>query len=331
MLGTIAKFPQLVESGCRAAKRVKLELEYCDGGIRFLGLGGSAIGGDIIRDWLGPGIVGGVTVDRNYLLSAPIRKDSLVICCSYSGNTAETLSMLSIALKSKAKNIILISSDGKLAGIARSKHLPFIRLDKVPMPRASLPMVFAAVATVLDRIGTTEGACRSMLGSLSSCRKYIKSELAIGVPTERNPAKQSAHTIYGFVPVAIAPVTIESIARRWKTQMNENAKQHCFYGTFPEITHNEIVPWSRDDRSQGFVAVTVHDLCDNRSLKSGFDRFTETMRRSVRTIDVRPRGKNRIEAMMNNILLADFTSVYSAFLSGVDPTPVEEIVEFKKR
>ena len=331
MLGTLAKFPQLVESGRKAALRIKLDMDPCAGGIRFLGLGGSAIGGDIIRDWLGGNIAGGVTVDRGFEPSAPLRKDALVICCSYSGNTVETLSMLGRVMKSKVENIVLISSDGELAAIARSKRLPFIRLEKVPMPRASLPLVFSAVATVCDRLGLTKKASSSMISALGSCRKFIKNELAIEVPTEKNPAKQIAHTVHGFVPVAIAPVTMESIARRWKTQMNENAKQHCFFGTFPEITHNEIVPWLRDKRSQNFTAILLHDLLDNQKMKKGFDKFRGTIASSVRTIDVQAHGKSRIEVMMNHILLADFASVYSAFLSGVDPTPVDEITSFKTR
>jgi len=123
---------------------------------------------------------------------------------------------------------------------------------------------------------------------------------------------------------------MESIARRWKTQMNENAKQHCFFGTFPEITHNEIVPWLRDERSHIFTALLLHDLLDNTKMKKGFDKFRGTIASSVRTIAVQAHGKSRIEVMMNHILLADFASVYSAFLSGVDPTPVDEIMNFKK-
>jgi glucose/mannose-6-phosphate isomerase len=330
MLGTLVKFPQLVESGRKAASKVKLEMDPCDGGIRFLGLGGSAIGGDIIRDWLGGSIAGGVSVDRGFDLSAPLRKDSLVICCSYSGNTVETLSMLNRVLKSKVKNVILISSDGELSKIARSKDLPIIKLEKVPMPRASLPLVFSAVATVCDRLGLTKKADSTMISALGSCRKLIRKELAAGVPTEGNPAKQIAHMVHGFVPIAIAPVTIESIARRWKTQMNENAKQHCFFGTFPEVTHNEIVPWLRDERSQVFTAIFLHDLLDDAKMSKGFDRFRSAIAGSVRMIDVQANGKSRIEVMMNHLLLADFASVYSAFLSGVDPTPVHEITSFKK-
>ncbi len=331
MLGTLAKFPQLVESGRKTASKVKLDMDPCTGGIRFLGLGGSAIGGDIIHDWLGGSIAGGVTVDRGFEPSAPLRKDSLVICCSYSGNTVETLSMLDRVMKSKAENIILISSDGELSKIARSKNLPLIKLEKVPMPRASLPLVFSAVATVCDRLGLTKKASSTMISALGSCRKFIRNELASGIPTEKNPAKQIAHMVHGFVPVAIAPATIESTARRWKTQMNENAKQHCFYGTFPELTHNEIVAWLRDVRSQVFTAIFLHDLLDDSKMSKGFDKFRDTIAGSVRMIDVQANGKSRIEVMMNHILLADYASVYSAFLSGVDPTPVLEITSFKKR
>lgn len=329
MLGTISRFPQLVESGYRAASKIKLDFDSCSGGIRFLGVGGSAIAGDVIRDWLGKNIPGGVTVDRGFNLSSPLIDDSLVICCSYSGNTIETLSMLNQIIKSKAKKVLLISSNGELAEIAKRKCIPLIKLEKVPMPRASLPLVFSSVAAICDRIGLTKKAASSMLDALKSCKKFIKEEIGADIPTEKNPAKRIAHTIHGFVPIALSPVTIESIARRWKTQMNENAKQHCFFGIFPEISHNEIVPWLRDERSQFFVAMLLQDLCEDEKLRKGFDRFRKTLIGSIRTVDIQACGKSRIEVLMNHMLLADFTSVYSAFLSGVDPTPVDEIISFK--
>jgi len=329
MLGTISSFPQLIEAGSRAALSSDLGELRCKGGIRFLGLGGSAIGGDFIRDWLGNSINGGVMVERGFQLSSPVKPDSLVICCSYSGNTAETIGMLEQAMKSKSKNMLLISSGGELEKIAKKKSLPFIKLGKVPMPRASLPMVISSVASVLDEVGSTKDAGKKLLAAADPCRKFICKELSIDVPTGKNVAKQIAHTIHGFVPVAIAPAGMTSIARRWKTQMNENAKQHCFFGTFPEISHNEIVPWLRDARSEIFVAIFLDDVFNDKRLEGGFSRFKKALTGSIKTVDVSALGKSRIESLLNHVLLADFTSVYSAFLSQVDPTPVEEITRFK--
>jgi len=331
MLGTISRTPQLIEAGRKAASSLKVGNLDCSGGIRFLGLGGSAIGGDFIRDWLGKSITGGVTVDRGFQPSSPLRRDSLAICCSYSGNTAETLGMLDGVMRSNSKNVIIISSGGKLEMIAKKKSLPFIKLAKLPMPRASLPMVISSVATALDKIGATRKAGDEMQKAVKPCAKFIREELSIDVPTERNSAKQIAHTIHGFVPIAIAPAGMGSIARRWKTQMNENAKQHCFFGTFPEISHNELVPWLRDARSDAFVALFLDDKFDDRRLENRFSSFKRALKGSVKTIDVKAFGKSRLEAMVNHVLLADFTSVYCAFLSQVDPTPVDEITRFKKR
>jgi len=329
MLGVISSFPQLIKNGHDAVASSDVRQLECEGGIRFLGLGGSAIGGDFIRDWLGRSITGGVTVDRGFRTSSPVRRDSLIICCSYSGNTAETLGMLEQVLAAKTKNVLLISSGGQLEKIAKKKSLPFIKLGKVPMPRASLPLVISSVATVLDDIGATKRSAQELLAAGASCRKFIRSELSVAVPTGKNSAKQIAHTIHGFVPVVIAPAGMASIARRWKTQMNENAKQHCFFGTFPEISHNEIVPWLRDARSEVFVAILIEDLFDDRRLESGFSKFRLSIEGTIKTVYVKAYGKKRIEAMLDHVLLADFTSAYSAFLSQVDPTPVPEIAKFK--
>jgi glucose/mannose-6-phosphate isomerase len=330
MLGAISAFPQLVRSGEKAASKAKVGSLDCYNGIRFLGIGGSAIGGDFIRDWLGPSIPGGVVVERGYSFSSTLRERELVICCSYSGDTAETLGMLGQALKADPKNLLIISSGGKLGELAAKKSLAYIKLEKVPMPRASLPAVISSVTAVLDRIGTTSKASSQLRSAADSSQKFVRKEIALDVPTERNSAKQIAHMVQGFIPIAIAPSGLESIARRWKTQMNENAKQHCFFGTFPEISHNEIMPWLRDIRSEAFVALLIQDKSDGGKLEKSFAKFRALMREAVKTVDIGAYGKSRVEAMINNILLADFTSVYCAFLSGVDPTPVEEIVRFKK-
>lgn len=330
MLGAISKFSDLVESGYKAARETEFDFDDCDGGLVFLGLGGSAIGGDVVRDWIGDRIPNGVRVERGYGLSSPVGKNSLVVCCSYSGNTSETISMLHEVMKSSDENLVLISSDGKLTEIAKKRKLPLIRLEPGMPPRATLASVVSALSVISDNVGWTRKASSEILAASESCGAFLKSSLSSKVPEPKNLAKQLAHQVHGFIPVAIAPNCMESVARRWKTQMNENAKQHCFFGTFPEISHNEIVAWQRDARSDALMAIFLEGAELTSDLQEGFARFEAVIKKSARTISISPIGKSRIENLLCHVLIADFTSTYSAILSGVDPTPVDEITRFKK-
>jgi len=329
MLGIISRFANLVESGYKSASSLEADFSDCNGGLVFLGLGGSAIGGDIIRDWIGGQIPDGVRIERGFELSGPIASDSLVICCSYSGNTRETLSMLGQAVGSKHKNLLIISSDGKLKDIARKKRLHFIQLEPGMPPRTSLPSVVSAVSVISDSIGWTRKASSEILAAADACGIFLRKSLGQDVPEPKNLAKQLAHQIHGFIPVAIAPSCMESVARRWKTQMNENAKQHCFFGSFPEISHNEIVPWQRDARSDALVALLLKGIGLSEELEQAFARLESFLRKSARTISISPVGRSKIEVILSHVLIADFTSTYSAILSKVDPTPVDEITAFK--
>ena len=329
MLGMISRFSDLIESGYKAAGALEFDFKDCDGGLVFLGLGGSAIGGDIIRDWIGDRIPSGVRVERGFDLSSPIGQNSLVICCSYSGNTRETVSMLNDAMMSGNRNLVIISSNGKLADMAKGKKLPFVRLDSGMPPRTTLASVVSAVSVISDSIGWTRKASSEILAAADSCGAFLRRNLDQKVPEPKNLAKQLAHQLHGFIPVAIAPNCMESVARRWKTQMNENAKQHCFFGTFPEISHNEIVPWQRDARSDALVAILLKGAELNKELEKSFAKFESVIKKSARTISISPVGKRRIENLLSHVLIADYTSAYSAFLSNVDPMPVDEIAGFK--
>ena len=329
MLGVISRFSKLVEAGYKSAKNLDYRFDELRGGIRFLGLGGSAIGGDLIRDWIGKHIPGGIRVERGYDISSPIDSNSLVICCSYSGNTVETLSMLNQILKSKSKNVIIITSNGELSKTAKKKSLPLIKLEKGMPPRTSLPEVVSAVSVITDQLKWTKKASSEILAASDSCGSFLKRNLAANVPESKNIAKQLAHQMHGFIPIVIAPYNMESVARRWKTQMNENAKQHCFFGTFPELTHNEIVPWQRDSRSEMLLALLLKSNERNVLLSERFKKFRETLSSSAKSIEIEPVGRGRIEMLMSHVLMADYTSAYSAILSKIDPTPVDEIVRFK--
>lgn len=330
MIGRILSIDAMIQSGYKLANNIPIDKGGKVRGIHFLGLGGSAIGGDFIKDWIGHSIPGGVTVERGYSLSRSPAINSLIICCSYSGNTKETLGMLSDIKKRRSKGILLISSNGRLMEISEEKKIPILKLEPGFPPRASLPMIIGALSAISDRIGWTRGASEELLSASRSCSQYALSALAPEVPTDGNPAKQLAHQMHGFVPVVISPHTMKSIARRFQSQMNENAKQHCFSAIFPEASHNQIVPWLRDRKSNLFLPVILRDFDERPQLRKDLDRFRDTIAGSTRIAELRSVGKTRIEYLLSYLLIIDLATTYHGILSGIDPTPVTEIDLFKQ-
>lgn len=330
MLGRILSIDAMIQSGYKLANNIPIDKGGKVHGIHFLGLGGSAIGGDFVSDWIGRSIRGGVTVDRGYSISRTPAPNSLIICCSYSGNTKETLGMLNEVNKKRSRGILMISSDGRLLEIAEEKRIPIIKLEPGMPPRTSLPMVIGALSSISDRIGWTRGASEELLSASKACGQYGGSALAPEIPTDRNPAKQLAHQMHGFVPVVIAPYTMRSLARRFRSQMNENAKQHCFSAIFPEASHNQIVPWLRDKKSDLLLPIILRDFDEEPPLVNDLDRFRDTIARSARIAEFRSVGRTRIEYLLSYLLIIDLASAYHGILSEVDPTPVNEINAFKE-
>jgi glucose/mannose-6-phosphate isomerase len=146
---------------------------------------------------------------------------------------------------------------------------------------------------------------------------------------ERSDAKALALALHGYAPVIYGAASTVAVARRWKAQINENAKAPAFSADLPEADHNEICAWERaGDR---FAAV----LLDDRSLPPRMDRRVELtaglvaasgapMRRVV------ARGELPLERVMSLVFLGDLVSIYLAALDGIDPTPVDQIERFKR-
>ncbi len=326
MLASVEALPEHLAEGVRLG-RASGAPKAGGGGIVVCGVGGSAIGGDMLRAWLSTVSDARVEVVRGYALPRGLSRDALVVVSSYSGNTEETLSMLEDA-RSRASKLVTVSSGGSLAQASESQSIPHVRVPAGMVPRASFGYMFGALLGIADRAGVAspggqvDEACRAL--------RALNDESAVGIRTQDNAAKRMAHELHGTVPVVIGHGISAPVAKRWANQMNENAKCVAFSSELPEMDHNEIVSWVSDPRSQGFSAVFLdHGHSDGRMARR-LEVTRELVCRRARAHMVKAVGEAPLAQMMSLVALGDYVSVYSAVLRGEDPSTTAPIEELKR-
>ncbi|MGQ9475593.1 MAG: bifunctional phosphoglucose/phosphomannose isomerase [Actinomycetota bacterium] len=333
MLAAVESFPHQ----CREALRMGRELlDLPEGeGIRrvaYLGMGGSAIGGDILRVLLEEATGLPISVHRSYRLPALLGPDTLAIAASYSGNTEETLSAYDDAIYLGCR-LLVLTSGGQLLEKARGYRHPYVVIPPGLQPRAALGYLFLPAAVVIERLGLIQGFVRVA----SEAVEYLEEkagEWGRISSAKRNFAKQMALRLAGKIPVIYGTEGLLGVAAyRWKCQFNENSKCPSFYHVVPEMNHNEIVGWHRlEDFSRRVEVVFLLEEDARPRVAKRVEITADLLRDRVGGVTViRVGGRTRTEKLLGAIYLGDFVSVYLALLNGVDPTPVESISVLKER
>ena len=312
MLGVIKDFPRQCREALDLPRGISVSGEITS--IVVIGMGGSAVGGDLLRAYLHDTKIP-VFVVRDYKVPEFVDDYTLVFAVSYSGNTEETLSALKDA-KEKGAKIIGITSGGKLEGECE-------KVIKIPFglqPRAALAYLFFPMLGVLHNsniVNVKNSELNEMLAIVKNSEKFDSEGEAL------------AKKIKEKIPIVYASQLLEPVAFRWKTQVNENAKMPCFYNVFSEMNHNEIAGYKGMDRK--FVAVLLKDKHDNESIKKRMKICKELMEERVNVEEVEVKGESLLARMISTVYLGDFVSYYLAVWNRVDPSPVEIIEKMKKK
>lgn len=300
-------------------------------GIRHIvvaGMGGSAIGGDVLRCCLRSSCPVAVWVNRDYGLPAFVGEDCLVFAVSYSGNTEETLASFEAAKRCKA-NLVAVTSGGELAKRAQEEGIPLIRIPQGLPPRAALGYLFAPLAKVVESLGLVQGL-GSDLQEAVAVLKRMRDDLS-GPGSE---AQLVAEKLKGKIPViwGVSPL-LEAACMRWKAQINENAKSPAFSNCFPELNHNEFVGVEEPKEILEKVAVVLlRDLKqEGQNLKRMINTQELLQTKIKEFVTVNSRGESELARVFSLMYFGDYVSVYLAAGYEVDPVPVFLIEELKKR
>jgi glucose/mannose-6-phosphate isomerase len=328
MVGNLAgQVRDAYQAGCHVISDGGGEL----GGIAVAGMGGSAIGGDLVASAFIDSLPSPMATIRGYQLPDWLTSRSLVFAVSYSGNTEETLSCLGQALE-RGCNLVAISSGGKISQTARERELPLIEVPSSLQPRAAMGFLSIPIAACLESMGLATDVERDVdetAGVLSLLAELYGPE----VPASENPAKQLAATFHQKIPVIYGAEVTAVAAMRWKCQINENAKALAFYHEFPELNHNEVVGWeSPADLMDRFRVIYLKDDQFHPQNKKRMDVTAGLLKDYVGDIlEHHSSGRSRLARLFSSIYLGDYVSLYMAVLYGIDPSPVVRIEALKKQ
>jgi glucose/mannose-6-phosphate isomerase len=339
MLGAIAGLPRQLTAGYAVA-RERLAGGFGEAGtaapparptgLAVCGMGGSAIGADLVLASV-PGIPVPSVVVRGYELPAWVGPQTLVAAASYSGDTVETLSCVAAAL-ARGCRPVCVTSGGRLSAFAVEHDLPLIPIPGGQQPRASVGYLSAPLLAVLE----TAGLCAAVQADLDETVRLLRAgaaELAPEAGPTAEPAKALARTLHGRQVVVYGAGLTVPAARRWKGQINENAKAPSFWNELPELDHNELMGWtSLPELTAATVAVFLEDAAsDARLLRRAELTAAEIEAFGVTVERVQARGSSRLARLFSLVQLGDYVSFYLALLYGADPTPVKAIQDFKAR
>jgi len=289
------------------------------------GMGGSGIGGDLLKDWARNRTTVPIEVNREYQLPAYAGRRTLVLVTSYSGDTEESLGAFLDALKRKCM-IYCVSSGGALLENAERLKVPYLRVPGGMPPRAALPYLFVPLLKCMEKMGLVSGASEELSEALQLLEKISKDN-SPEKPAKENFSKTLALNIGQTAPVVYGFGFYRSVAQRFKQQFNENSKVPAKWEVFSELNHNEIVGWERaSELGKCFSAIFIRDKEEPTEIHSRIEITKELVGKAgLELFEVPAQGKSPLAKILSTICIGDFTSIYLALLHSVDPTPVKTI------
>lgn len=332
MLGRVAELPRQ----CRDAwaRAISLELPADDRPIRdivILGIGGSAIGGDLLRTLVASECPVPIAVNRDYTLPAFVGPETLAIISSYSGNTEETLVTSELARQAGAR-LVAFTTGGQVAARSSEWGVPLFRHAYRSQPRAALGYSLIPLLGLLVQLGLVADKAADVEEAIAVMDAW-QTEIRETVPFARNAAKQLAARLHEHLPVVYGSGYLSEVARRWKGQFNENAKQWGVFEQMPELNHNAVVGYDWPaDLADKVIVVILRSSLDHPRNQVRFDVTAEILaQKGIASETVHARGERPLAQMLSAIHFGDYVSYYLAMLNRANPTPVETIAYLKGR
>jgi glucose/mannose-6-phosphate isomerase len=326
MLDHLHRFPEQCQKAWKKVQKFELPREYTKiSNVVMLGMGGSAIGGDIVRRLALAESKLPVWVHRDYGLPAFVDANTLVIASSYSGNTEETLSAFTKALGTRSKKLA-ITSGGRLKQLAEDNGIPVFVIDYQAPPRAAFPHSFVPLMGIFQKLGLLGDKSADLQEAVDILKKLSR-DLIETRPLASNPAKQLAARLQGRVAVVYGAEILSEVAQRWKGEFNENSKAWAFFESFPELNHNAVVGYEFpiEAKERIFVLMLRSSALHPRNLL----RYEATSRlltkAGIAYEFVEARGKSALAQVLSLVHLGDYASFYLSILNDVDSTSTDAI------
>ncbi len=331
MLGHIDGLPGQLAEAWALGQRLPLPAGEGIDAVIIAGMGGSAIGADLVTAYLTPICPVPVVVHRDYDLPAWAKgPGTLVIASSHSGNTEETLSSVKAALKAGCR-LVTVSTGGELVQEARQAGAPAWVFQHNGMPRAAVGFSFGLLLAMFTRLGLIPDPSGGVEEAVRVMKEQQASMLA-SVPVVHNPAKRMAGQLVGRWAVIFGSGYLAPVARRWKGQINELAKAWAQFDFLPEGDHNTlaglVVPKPLLTQIMALFLRAPSEHLRNQKRTDLTRQMLMTSGLNTDTID--SRGKHPISHIWSTLLYGDYAAYYLAMAYGMDPTPIDVLLAFKE-
>jgi len=286
-----------------------------------VGMGGSGIAGSVLAAWLRAERGAMVASVNDAQLPPWVGEGDLVVAISYSGNTLETLAATRDAM-GRGTDLVGLTSGGTLRDLCGGHGLPCLLIPPGLMPRSAFGYMFGGLAALFPE---TTADVRTAAEAL----RVRGAKLAPRVADAKNPAKKLAQRLKGRTPIIYGTPTYAPVARRWQTELNENAKVLAWASVLPEADHNELVGWAEDPDAKRFAPILLRDPAEIPEHRALLDATRDLLKGKAKVEEVKAEGPTLLARMLTTLQLGDWTSLYLAVLRGVDPTPVAVIGKLK--
>jgi len=334
MFDTIANLYKQIEASIEMSEKTNITFKSSNiNNIVFSGMGGSAVGGVLLKDYLYNEIKVPFTIIRNYDIPKFVGEDTLIFVSSYSGDTKETLSIYEKA-KQKGAKIVSITSGGKLKEISEKDNTSTITVPSgMSSPRCALGYSFTIPLITLMKLGIIDEKSQEIEETINILRAKSKEFSEIENP-EKNPALILANKLFNKLPIIYSPEPIlASVGYRWKCQFCENSKVMAYNNYFTELNHNEIMGWEwKKFRDLNPIVIILNDREIGERIQKTIEiTYSLLNEENVPIEQFWSKGKSLLSRIFSLLYLGDFTSFYLAMLYNTDPTPIKKIETLRRR
>ncbi len=321
MKSFIENFANQLEEASNIASQLSIQLPSKSfSNITILGLGGSAFGAELLKNYTEKSLDIPIAIVRDYSIPKYINENSLVIASSYSGNTEETLSALHDCIQAKAF-IVCITSGGKLLETAQQNQYPYIQLPTGYPPRTAAGFSFISKVTILHKLHLIPDFQSDFQEAFNLIQSFSDFE----------SVRHITQNFYQTIPVIYSSPSNESVSIRLRQQIQENSKQLCWHHVIPEMNHNELVGWELPF----FALEKTHVLLirsnhDHQRIQYRIDFVKQKLEsKGVKVSEIYLKGNSKMAQLIYGLHFSDWVSYELALLNQVDPTPVTVIDELK--
>jgi glucose/mannose-6-phosphate isomerase len=329
----ICDFPNQISKSASFLKSLKLNSLGTEfDSIVLNGMGGSAIAGDLLAAYLKSDLSIPFFVNRNYNLPDFVGQKTLVIYCSYSGNTEETLFSFKTAIEKKAQ-LVAITSGGQLEKLTKKYKIPLIKIPEGFPPRQALGYMYFPLLHLLHNLRLVKVKHKDIDETIEVIKELRQ---------RNHPEKDYSHhlsnhlarQLYKKVPImycaadVLAPVVV-----RWRNQFNENSKVLAFSNILPELNHNEIMGWEAPQEIlRNFHIIFLRDPSEFPRNKKRLEITKEIFHRNhLPVAEIFGEGKSLLSRIFSLIYIGDWVSYYLALIYDKDPYIIESINYLKEK